>query len=101
MIVDAGAQEGPPVATVKSDGKKLISLDLSRDLEPTTVKTRQGDFVIEVKNNKIRVVRANTPRELCVKRGFIGPGEEVVCLPIRVVISVSGSAKNLPDVTSS
>lgn len=44
-----------------------------------------GEVLIEVKDNKIRVIEETSEKNLCSKQGY---GEVIVCLPNKIVIKV-------------
>lgn len=41
---------------------------------------------IEIRNGRVRVVADPSPRQLCVRKGWLAPGEMAVCLPNRVSV---------------
>ena len=73
---------------VKSGGKVLYTLDLSRESDRIfTVKTDSGSNVIEIKDGKIRVQSADCPDQTCVRMGWLSSAAmPVVCLPHGLVI---------------
>ncbi len=60
-----------------------------------TVKGFNGDVVIEVLNNKIRVVEENSPRHLCSKQGY---SDVIICLPNKIIIKVKKNDEELDGV---
>ncbi|MEJ2696720.1 MAG: NusG domain II-containing protein [Candidatus Sulfobium sp.] len=48
-----------------------------------------GKMVVEIKDRKVRMKEAHCPNLLCVRQGWISKGV-IVCLPNRVVVTVSG-----------
>ena len=84
------------IAVIKSDGKVLKVIDLNKVVEPQEfiIKTDKGNYnIISVKHNGIRVKAADCPNQLDVKVGWISqPGELIVCLPNKLIISINGEA---------
>lgn len=54
-----------------------------------------GEVVMEVKDNKIRVVEETSKRNLCSKQGY---GDVIICLPNKIVIKVENSDSELDGV---
>ena len=53
------------------------------------VKGYNGDVLIEVNNNRIRVNQENSPHNLCSKQGYIDSSyETIVCLPNKIVVKI-------------
>lgn len=71
---------------------KTISLDID---DIYTVNGYNGEVVIEVKDNKVRVIEEVSNRNLCSKQGY---GEVIVCLPNRIVIKVEKKDNELDGV---
>ena len=50
-----------------------------------------GKMDIEVKGGKVRVLRSDCPKRLCVAFGLISsPGESIICVANKVIVEVSG-----------
>ena len=74
---------------VKSGGKVLYTLDLSKEDDRTfEVKSSDGGVnLIEIKDGKIRVKSADCPDKTCMRMGWLeSSAMPVVCLPHRLVI---------------
>ncbi|MGV8980612.1 NusG domain II-containing protein [Clostridium sp.] len=86
------------IAVIKSDGKVLKTIDLNKVVEAQefTIKTDKGNYnVISVKHNGIRVKAADCPKQVDVKVGWISkPGQLIVCLPNKLIISIKGEESN-------
>lgn len=70
---------------VRLDGKVVeeASLRLNRQLE---IKGPLGTSRIEIHGGRVRVAEDPSPRQLCVRQGWIPPGGAAVCLPNRVSV---------------
>ena len=73
---------------IKSDGKVLYTLDLSREPNRTFEVAYNGSSnTIEIKDGKIRVSHAECPDKTCVGMGWLDSAAmPIVCLPNRLVI---------------
>ena len=78
---DAAAQ-----ARVLSDGKVIVTVELSQDQIFTVPAPNGGENVVTVKDGKIAVTAATCPDHHCMQRGFCDSGTAIVCLPNRLVI---------------
>ncbi|TSA21399.1 MAG: hypothetical protein D4R70_03775 [Betaproteobacteria bacterium] len=45
-----------------------------------------GITVVEVRDGRVRVASDPSPRQLCVRQGWLGAGEAALCLPNRVSV---------------
>ena len=62
----------------------LYKVDLNKD----TVITLEGN-TIEIKSQRVRVVKADCKNQICVKHKAISKsGESIVCLPNKVLIEI-------------
>ncbi len=78
-----GSLEGRVI--IRLDGKVFqeTSLRLNRTIEvPGTL----GRSQVQIQDGKVRVAADPSPRQLCVRQGWIPPGGAVVCLPNRVSV---------------
>ena len=76
------------IAKVYYDSKLIKTIDLSINKE-YTVKGYNGDVLIKVKDNKIKVVEEKSPKHLCSKQGYISKSyETIICLPNKIVIEI-------------
>ena len=79
------------MATVYYDNKEVLKIDLSIN-NTYTVKGYNGDVVIEVSDNRIRVMDEVSPKHLCSKQGYISKNHEsIICLPNKIVIKIDNS----------
>ena len=81
------------IAKVYYDSNLIKTIDLSIDKE-YIVKGYNGDILIKVKDNKIKVVEEKSPKHLCSKQGYIYKSyETIVCLPNKIVIEIDNDKK--------
>lgn len=75
-------------AYVYYENKVIKKIDLNIDNE-YTVSGYNGDVVIEVLNNKIRVKEEKSNNNICSNMGFVSSSlEPIICLPNKIVIKI-------------
>lgn len=72
-------------AYVYYDNKEVLKIDLSKSGN-YKVEGFNGEVLIEVKENKLRVSKENSRLHLCSHQGWMNSGS-IVCLPNKVVIN--------------
>jgi hypothetical protein len=79
----AGSLEGRVI--IRLDGQVFTeaSLRLNRIIQ---VPGPLGPSRVEIRDGRVRVAADPSPRQLCVRQGWIPPGSAVVCLPNRVAV---------------
>lgn len=79
----------------KNDLIKTINLKYDNIYKVTG---ENGEIVIEVKNNMIRVVQENSDKHLCSKQGFIkNKNETITCLPNKILITIDGDVDTVVE----
>jgi hypothetical protein len=68
IIINKTKKEGT-TAIVYYENKEILKIDMNLDKE-YTVQGLLGDVVIEVKENKIRVKKENSPNHICSKEYY-------------------------------
>lgn len=70
---------------VRLDGRVFAaaSLRLNRTI---AVPGPLGESRVEIREGRVRVAADPSPRQLCVKQGWIPPGGAAVCLPNRIAV---------------
>ena len=72
-------------AYVYYDNKEVLKIDLSVN-KNYSVEGFNGEVLIEVKDNKLRVSKEDSPLHICSKQGWTERGQ-IVCLPNKIVIT--------------
>lgn len=72
-------------AFVYYDNKEVLKIDLNINSD-YSVNGFNGDVIIEVKDNKLRVKKEESPLHICSKQGWVDKGT-IVCLPNKIVIN--------------
>lgn len=82
------SNESANYAYIYYESNLILKVDLNIN-DTYTVKGFNGDVIIEVNNNKIRVNEENSSYNLCSKQGYISkPGESIICLPNKIIIEL-------------
>lgn len=80
-------------ALIRSGGKLFREVPLSRD-QNIEVPGPLGISVIAIKNRKARIQSDPSPRQYCVRQGWLQQaGEIALCLPNQVSVELVGSHK--------
>ncbi len=80
-------------AIIRSGGKIFREAPLSRD-QQIDVPGRLGISVVSIKQHKARIASDPSPRQYCVRQGWLQQaGEIALCLPNQVSIELVGSRK--------
>ena len=80
-------------AIIRSGGKIFREVPLSRD-QQIEVPGPLGISIISIKQRKARIASDPSPRQYCVRQGWLQQaGEIALCLPNQVSIELTGSRK--------
>jgi len=80
-------------AIIRSGGKIFKEVPLSRDLQ-IEVPGPLGTSVITIEKRKARITSDPSPRQYCVRQGWLqNSGEIAICLPNQVSVELAGSRK--------
>jgi hypothetical protein len=80
-------------AIIRSGGKIFREVPLSRD-QRIEVPGPLGISIINIKQRKARIASDPSPRQYCVRQGWLQQaGEIALCLPNQVSIELTGSYK--------
>ena len=77
-------------AQITSDGEIIATVELLIDQEFTVESKDGGSNTVTVKDGAIAVTAADCPDHYCMDRGFCTGGNQIVCLPNRMVITFLG-----------
>jgi hypothetical protein len=96
LIARATAGGKGSTAVIEVNTKKVLRIELSADQpEKTyTVRGMLGPSTVEVEKGRARMLTSTCRDKICVGTGWVdAPGKEIVCLPNRVVIRITGERK--------
>ncbi|WP_195937788.1 NusG domain II-containing protein [Romboutsia sp. 1001713B170131_170501_G6] len=84
-------------ASIKVNNKFYDNVPLSsfKGENTLTIKSKHGTNDVLVKDNKIKIIKANCKDKLCIKQGEISNvGESIICLPNELIIEIKGAEKD-------
>ena len=89
-------------ATIAVDGQIVSNIDLNEVSGFREIKLESSpETTVRIENGRICVIKADCHDKLCVNCGWLdSDGDMAVCLPAKVVVSVSGEKQKTdsPDV---
>ena len=78
---------------IRSGGTVVAEASLLHD-QAYDIKGPLGVSLITIHNHRVRVASDPSPRQYCVKQGWLSrAGEAAICLPNQVSIEIAGSKK--------
>jgi len=81
-------------ALIRSGGKVFQTVPLSRN-QNIAVPGPLGISIIAINNRKVRIASDPSPRQYCVRQGWLQQaGEIALCLPNQVSVELLGSRKS-------
>lgn len=88
FFVCMGRGQAAGTGVAEQDGEEILRFSLEED---GTIRIPSPDGtgcnVLEISGGRVRIREADCPEQICVARGWISrPGEQIVCLPHRLVI---------------
>ena len=80
-------------AIIRSGGKLFQEVSLAHDID-INVSGPLGTSVISIRNHQARIASDPSPRQYCVRQGWLkNAGEIAICLPNQVSVELSGGQK--------
>jgi len=80
-------------AIIRSGGKIFREAPLNQDIE-ISVPGPLGSSIIAIHNHQARIVSDPSPRQYCVRQGWLkNSGEVAICLPNEVSVELTGGQK--------
>lgn len=70
---------------IRAGGKLYMATDLRLD-RTVSVPGPLGRTQIEIRAGQVRVLSDPSPRQLCVRQGWLAPGASAICLPNQVSV---------------
>ena len=88
-IIRLGQKKGSQVV-IYVDQKEIGRYDLNTDITKE-IQTAKGKNTLVIENGMAHVTDADCPDQVCIRMGKISKtGENIVCLPHKLVIQVEG-----------
>ena len=80
---------------ISVDGEEQFKYKLNEDreikLDEDDYPTLLGDMIIEIKDDRVRVAKEESPKNYCSKQGWVGSvATPIFCLPNSVVVTIIG-----------
>ena len=98
IFLNLTANSNDLMAKVYYENDLLIEIDLSIN-DTYIVEGKLGEVVIEVKDNKIAVIKETSPNHICSKQGFVSSSlTPIICLPNKIIINLVSNETNLDAV---
>lgn len=80
-------------AIIRSGGKIFKEVPLAHDTE-ISVPGPLGTSIIAIKNHQAKIASDPSPRQYCVRQGWLkNAGEVAICLPNQVSVELAGGQK--------
>ena len=90
-----GTTDSTVIVTVDGKEEALFPLNTDKDY---TIKTEKGTNHLEIRDGSASITDADCPDKLCVRQHSIHrKGEALVCLPHKVVVSISSDKDSVID----
>ena len=96
LIARATAGEKGSTAVIEVNAEKVLRVELSANQPRKTYTVRgiHGPSTIEVEKGRVRMLASTCRDKICVGIGWVdAPGKNIVCLPNRVVVTITGERK--------
>ncbi len=91
-------------ASVVLDGETIAQYDLAALTGPVTLEVEGAAYplTIQAEPGRIRIAESSCPGQDCVHTGWASrAGQQIICLPNRLVISLEGRVSNEVDAVTS
>ncbi len=85
VIAQEAIPQGHSVA-IEIGGSLAYTFPLDID-RIVPIATPDGNMIIEIRDEKVRVSESDCPKKLCVRQGWVAKGA-IICLPNKTVILV-------------
>lgn len=97
LAVGWGGEAGR--AVVRSGGQVVAELGLAKNQE-VRIDGALGPSVIQVQDGRVRVASDPSPRQLCVRQGWLTrAGDAAICLPNQVTVELVAGASRYDSLT--
>ena len=83
--------------SVQIDGKQVKKIIFDKEIIGKTIpiESEYGFNLIEIADEKVRVIEASCPDKVDVRQGYISKiGETIVCLPNKMIVEIKGMDKD-------
>ncbi len=91
VVARIGAAGGDDRVLIKQAGQVFAEVGL-RVNQRIDVPGPLGITQVEIRDGRVRVRADPSPRQLCVRQGWLAPGEAALCLPNKVSVQRGATA---------
>lgn len=94
LVKNVAFNQNSKYISVQVNGEEIKRIIFDKNMvgKQIPIETEYGYNLIEIGDEKVRVIEADCPDKLDVKQGYISRvGEVIVCLPNRLVIEIKGT----------
>jgi len=91
LLVWAVRPAGGDQVLIQRDGQPFFSGSLRLD-RVVSVPGPLGETRVEIRAGRVRVQSDPSPRQVCVRQGWLRAGQSAVCLPNRVSVELGAAA---------
>lgn len=89
LIYSVTRPKGATVVILR-DNQPVLTLSLAID-QQTQVSGRLGPVTIQIRNNAVRLLEYNSPRQIGMRSGWISSSEAMLaCVPCGILVQVTG-----------
>lgn len=87
LIASLWAQRGTRAdgVVIRAGGDVFLHADLRLNRQ-VSVPGPLGTTLVEIRAGQVRVLSDPSPRQLCVRQGWLAPGDSAICLPNQVSV---------------
>lgn len=82
--------------SIQVNGKEIKKIIFDKNIvdKEIPIKSEYGFNLVEIGDERVRVIEADCPDKIDVKQGYISKiGETIICLPNRLVVEIKGVEK--------
>lgn len=94
LVKNVAFNQNSKYISVQVNGEEIKRIIFDKNMvgKQIPIETEYGYNLLEIGDEKVRVIEADCPDKLDVKQGYISRvGEVIVCLPNRLVIEIKGT----------
>ncbi|HHY41887.1 MAG TPA: NusG domain II-containing protein [Thermoanaerobacterales bacterium] len=96
-----GFADGKSYVLIEVNGKlyQKVSLGETGPNLKISVPVANGENIVEIERDRVRMLSAQCPDQDCIRQGWINrPGQMIVCLPNKMVIKIQSDKSIKEDV---
>jgi hypothetical protein len=96
ILLDSSSKQA--VIKVDSEVHSVIPLDNQNEIREVTVNLGENHVHIKIEQGLVWVEDSSCPDKVCIRTGKISkPGQSIVCLPNKTVITIEGQGETVID----